>query len=381
MAGGRYSTACGTVVADLRTHDIETVPVSAQAPEQAASISGTYIMPIQIVRKTKGGVDYIGTVLCQRKSVVTRAVFWRVPHLQTNKEDIRLKIGRYTKLGFNQETLQATNPKSELTLDDEEFRNLLQFISENYEPFRARETKYLPVDDSLDEKNLKQLRTIFRNPNKQQLLKFIVEHSILPDDLLLAVQNQQRIKTIGEFEGMLKADAREHEWQRWFSKNNWILGSEFVRVVDERNIDTEIIADYLVQAFDGFLDIIEIKRPGGGLRFWASSLDHGNYIPSNDLIKAVTQANAYIFELEREINSQKFIERVGGVRTVKPRCVLVFGRSHNWNDDERRAFRILNASYHNLSIMTYDHVLGRAKRIAGLPAKENAYVDDDDIPF
>jgi hypothetical protein len=31
--------------------------------------------------------------------------------------------------------------------------------------------------------------------------------------------------------------------------------------------------------------------------------------------------------------------------------------------------------------MTYDHVLGRAKRIVGLPADENAYVEDDDIPF
>ena len=111
-------------------------------------------------------------------------------------------------------------------------------------------------------------------------------------------------------------------------------------------------------------------------------LDHGNYIPSNDLIKAITQANAYIFELERELNSQKFIERVGGVRTVKPRCVLVFGRSHRWTHDERRAFRILNASYHNLSIMTYDHVLSRARRILGLPADGNASVaDDDDIPF
>jgi hypothetical protein len=51
------------------------------------------------------------------------------------------------------------------------------------------------------------MRAIFRNPNKQQLLQFIVENSILPDDLLLAVQNQQRIKAIAEFEVMLKGGA------------------------------------------------------------------------------------------------------------------------------------------------------------------------------
>ena len=198
----------------------------------------------------------------------------------------------------------------------------------------------------------------------------------------IAVQNQQRLKAIGEFEEMLKVDTREHDWQLWFSKNDWILGSDFVRIIDEPEQSIlKNIADYFVQAFDGFLDIIEIKRPGGDLRFWASILDHGNYIPSNDLIKAITQANAYIFALEREINSQKFIEQVGGVRAVKPRCVLVFGRSHDWNDDECRAFRILNASYHNLSIMTYDHVLSRARRIVGLPVNKNGFVKDDDIPF
>ena len=45
-----------------------------------------------------------------------------------------------------------------------------------------------------------------------------------------------------------------------------------MRILDERTIDTENVADYLVEAYDGFLDIIEIKRPGGGLRFWAATM-------------------------------------------------------------------------------------------------------------
>ena len=27
---------------------------------------------------------------------------------------------------------------------------------------------------------------------------------------------------------MLGRDHREHDWRRWFAKNNWILGSDFV---------------------------------------------------------------------------------------------------------------------------------------------------------
>jgi len=88
-------------------------------------------------------------------------------------------------------------------------------------------------------------------------------------------------------------------------------------------------------------------------------------IPHSDLIKAVTQASKYIHEVEREADSIKFFERVGGVKTIKPRCTLIYGRSNDWNEDQQEAFRILNSSYHNLSIMTFDHVLARAKRILG----------------
>jgi hypothetical protein len=102
------------------------------------------------------------------------------------------------------------------------------------------------------------------------------------------------------------------------------------------------------------------------LQFWASALDHGNYVPSSDLTKAITQASRYIYEVEREANSVKFLERVGGVKTVKPRCILVFGRSNDWNEEQAEAYRIMNAGFHNLTVLTYDHVLTRAKRIVGL---------------
>jgi hypothetical protein len=219
-------------------------------------------MPIQIVRKTKGGLDYIGTVLRDRKSVVTRAVFWRVPHRQTNKEDIGLKIGRYKRLNFNRETLQATDPKANSRSTTRNFGSFCNSFPKTMNRSGREKPNISRSMIHLITNNIKHLRAIFRSPNKQQLLQFIVEHSILPDDLLAAIQNQQRITAIGEFETMLRDDLREHDWQRWFSKNDWILGSDFVRVVDERAIDTENIADYLVQASDGFLDIIEIKRSG-----------------------------------------------------------------------------------------------------------------------
>jgi Domain of unknown function (DUF4263) len=337
-------------------------------------------MPIRTVRKSQGGIEYLATVLRAKASVITRAIFWKVSHA-SGTEEIHLKLGRYAKKEFNLETLQATSPKSELTLDDVEFRALLQFVAENYEPFRVGIKRYIPIDGSFQQSDVEQLRELFRHPDKQKLIEFVFNNNILPKDLIVGMQQKQRVQAIGRFEQLLDADAKEQEWQTWFAENDWVLGSDFVRILDERAIDTENVADYLVEAYDGFLDIIEIKRPGGGLRFWAATLDHGNYFPSTDLVKAITQATAYVFEIEREVDSQKFIERVGGVRTVKPRCVLVFGRSNEWDDEQSRAYRILNSSYHNLSIMTYDHVLARAKRLLGLLASADVTTFDDDIPF
>jgi hypothetical protein len=320
---------------------------------------------MKIVKQTKNGIGYLIGLLKEKPRVITRAVFWKIPH-KTEKQDVCLKVGRYNKSdGFVPETLDCENPKSELTLDNEELDSLLTFISENYEPFKKGIQKYIPIDEKFDEKNIAHVKAIFDNPDKEKVLDLILENGILPEDILAGLENRVRMNSISEFEEMLKNDLVEYDWQKWFTKNQWVLGSDIVEVLDERHIDTANITDYLVEAHDGFLDIIEIKRPEGDLKFWNETLDHGNCVPSSDLTKATTQAIKYIYEIERESNSIKFIEKVG-IKTIKPRCMLIFGRSNDWNNNQKESYRILNSSYHNVSILTYDHVLARAKRILNI---------------
>jgi hypothetical protein len=338
------------------------------------------------IRTTQNGIGYLAGLLKEKAKTITRAIFWKIPHKERESEDVCLKIGRYNKNGFAPETLEIENPKSELTLDNEEFQELLKFLSENYKPFKDGAKRYIPIDEKFDQESIEHLKAIFDNPDKEEVLDFIVKNNILPDDLMAGLQNQARISAVNEFEAMLGKNLVEQEWQEWLKQNAWVLGSEFVKILDEREVDTANITDYLMQAYDGFLDIIEIKRPDGDLRFWADAQDHGNYVPSSDLTKAITQATKYIYEVEREANSVKFLERVGNVKTIKPRCVLIFGRSSDWNNEQKEAYRILNSSYHNLTILTYDHVLLRAKRILNIeevkspePAIEKVGVED--IPF
>lgn len=309
----------------------------------------------------------LAKVLRNKTNVITRAIFWKIPH-NSEQEDVRLKLGRYKKpRDFDEdEQLESLDPKSELTLDQEEFKSLIDFLQQNYEPFRQGVKAFIPLDQPFDSENAKQVRALFSLPDKRELIQFILDNDIIPTELAEGLKQAHRRRAVHEFEALLIQDQLEGRWQKWFETNSWVLGSQFVRILDQRHIDTENISDFLMQAYDGFLDIVEIKRPGGSLQFWASTLDHGNYIPSSDLTKAVTQASRYIYEVERETNSIKFLERVGGVKTVKPRCILVFGRSNEWNTQQQEAYRIMNASFHNLTVLTYDHVLTRAKRIVGI---------------
>lgn len=312
-------------------------------------------------------IDKLGKVLRSRPTVITRAFFWSIPH-NSGKQDICLKIGRYKKPQEvpAAEVPESLQPKSELTLDDEEFKALIEFLQEQYEPFRQGVKAFIPLDKPYEKENAAQIRALFALPDKQKLVRFILSHDVIPEDLAAGLQQAHRNRAIKQFESMLEQDEKEPAWQEWFEKNSWVLGSEFVRILDQRDIDVKNISDFLMEAYDGFLDVVEIKRPEGGLQFWAASLDHGNYVPSTDLTKAITQASRYIYEVEREANSVKFLERVGQVKTVKPRCILIFGRSNKWDNSQIEAYRILNAGFHNITIMTYDHVLGRAKRIVGV---------------
>ena len=99
------------------------------------------------------------------------------------------------------------------------------------------------------------------------------------------------------------------------------------------------------------------------MKFWGEKKDHENYYPHTDLIKAITQATKYIYEIEREANSIKFLEKSENLKTIKPRCILIYGRSNDWDDEQKESYRILNSNYHNLTILTYDHILTRASRL------------------
>lgn len=330
----------------------------------------------KIVRTTESGQEYIkDTALKEGPRSKTTAVFFRNKHKTSDNYIISLKISHNAK---NAKGWLVEKPDKTITLIDEQIDGLINYIQENYIPLSLGEDSYISLSDDSLSKILKQVSTLGLQPD--ELVNKLYESGVLTENLSVAITAAERKNIINEFERKISSNEPESFWQNWFNKNKWILGSEYIKILTERNIDERHIADYIMQSFDGFLDLVEIKVPS--LRFWTGPDSHGNYTPSAELVSSITQCLNYLYRIEKQTDSLDFHQRVSGVKIVKPKCMLVYGRSNNWNEQQKESFRILNAAYQQVNIITYDQLLARAKHLLGF--NENSYQfdnEDDDIPF
>lgn len=174
---------------------------------------------------------------------------------------------------------------------------------------------------------------------------------------------EYRLVNMGDF----KEDTGDDNWQDWFNDKKWLFGSEVVQIINERRVDHNGKFDYIIKSDDGFVDLVEIKNPP--LPFWASTKDRDNFYPSTDLNKAITQSIKYIYSLEKKMDIKSTSEDIGDI--LKPQCTLIIGRTEGWTPEHYQSFRILNASFHNLTILTYDMLLERAKKINSTETQTN----------
>lgn len=326
------------------------------------------------VRRNSSGQEYVeARELKSGARSSCRAVFFRNTHKTTGEQIVSLKIARYSK---NSGQYKAKEDKA-VTLSSEELDELINYIQEYYAPLHIGMTEFIAADEDAA-KLFSKVRDL--GISDEEVVLKLSESGILTDNLVVAITAARRSDAVKEFEDAIDAQTQESFWQDWFNKNKWILGSEYLNILPERDIDVNDIADYLVKSIDGFLDVVEIKKPT--LQFWTKPDSHGNLCPTASLTAAITQCLNYLYKIELQSNSMEFYERVDGTKTVKPQCMLVYGRSQDWGENEFKALRILNAAYHQLHIITYDQLLVRAKQLLGV---ENSNKDNDfdyeSLPF
>ncbi len=276
------------------------------------------------------------------------------------------------------------------TLDFERILQLLSLFAEM--DLKAVVNKSVIFDESIigDATEISRFLTLIASDpqGKDKLVEVAKNYNLIKvgdiDEVIQkkeAVAHFEKILNSSEeftaYKAELGVGKNEEVWQRFFAENSWILGSDFVEILDERQLDVENITDYLLKSYDGFVDIVELKLPTE--QFWTDK-----YIPKSELTTATMQCNRYILQTERKINDLEFSKKIQQTPIVKPRITLIYGRSVSWNNDEKEAYRVLNSSYSNLNIISYDHLLERAKRLIGIVdieilAEERIALED--VPF
>lgn len=237
---------------------------------------------------------------------------------------------------------------------------------------------------------LRQLSTQLTEADLSGLIRKNI--SALPADLAIARIYHDRRARLQEFKAALSQDRDERYWQQFLQTNSWMFGTSCVEILPERRLGIHHTADFPIKTEGGFMDIVEIKRPG--LPFWTQAKGgatnykyRGKYlIPYPELQGALAQTSKYILQAEKGVDSQDYIDAHGGVVPLKPRGLIVHGRSVGWRVQEWESFRLLNDELHTVQVITFDHLYKQAERILAVMevSDENPPLEEisaDDISF
>lgn len=278
--------------------------------------------------------------------------YYRTSHSIGTKE---FEMGRIIHNSGRVEIVLRIKDSKGKTLEfkNEEIELLLEFINNNYDPIKDGHSRYIAIDD--DAELASQFSLLLTKP---ELRQYLIDSGAIDPGLIIPSVIKRRSESLDQFRTMLECKLAEQDWQDWFEQNTWVFGSPYVKVLDSRKIDEDHEADCLLQTVDGYTDIAEIKLPCQEI--WTKSKDHDNYVPRAEVTRAIVQCVNYVFFLENRTNDLEKKEKLDS-KIIKPKCLLIIGRSKDWNDKQKDAFRILNDSFHGVSIVTYDMILQYAE--------------------
>ncbi len=172
-------------------------------------------------------------------------------------------------------------------------------------------------------------------------------------------------ETINTYKRMLVKNETEAKWGDFLQKHLYLIDSKYISVIHELNVvlGSQRKVDFGLVDSQGYLDLFEIKKPV--TKLLSATTDRGNFYWSSDAVKALMQAEKYLFNAERKAsNLAEDVARERGVvvSVVRPRAVVIMGHTDQLDTPEKEAdFRILRTSLKNVEVMTYDELLQRLK--------------------
>lgn len=319
----------------------------------------------QTVLTSKSGIKYIPSKILKKGiESYSEAILARVPHNNSSTLDLVLAIKRYriTKSGVKIQD----DPKRNISLDHEELSNLIEYLTENLPSFKAGLERYLNVDLTKTPLNPTQILDYINN-SSSDIENIIPVTEITPqlDSIANAIKIQEFTRLIEEFQERLSKNIGEdsgvNPWQTWFMNNYCFFGPNYKRPISKTKINIKgSKPDFLLVTIDGCVDGLDIKKPNVPNIIVEDPSHTGSFYWSSDVNKSIGQLVNYLYDMDE--NRYQLAEELG-ISIARPRGIIVIGRSNNWTEKEIRAYRKLSYSLHGIEVLTYDHLLDRARQM------------------
>lgn len=158
-------------------------------------------------------------------------------------------------------------------------------------------------------------------------------------------------------------------WQNWIYDNKWLFGTHYLPPFEKEKVGFDSIPDFLFPTFDGFLDILEIKRPSFDV-IKPDGSHAGSWAWCPDTNWAIGQVVNYLKEIDKlqlviaeRINAKYEDDYDIPIYAVKPRAFILVGNSEQWKPTQHQALRNLNYSLHGIEVLTYYDLRQRGEGI------------------
>tara|TARA_B100000378_G_C17986376_1_gene392320 strand:- start:119 stop:1051 length:933 start_codon:yes stop_codon:yes gene_type:complete len=233
-------------------------------------------------------------------------------------------------------------------LENSDLETILQLL----EKFESEE-KIKGLLESLSDLELENLHGAYQHnlitreiKNLENLIELEIEGNITSE-----VRNHNELLKY-------KAGQPEKIFQNWIEQNLWVFGIDYIKKHNSRKIALFSEGDLLMESVDGYLDLIELKRPKHELFKFDDS--HQCFYPHTSLSQVIGQSLFYLQKLQ---DYKLNIEKEYKVKVIMPRVKIIIGRNNDFKDEEKDSLRMLNSNLSSVQIITYDDLVQFGKLI------------------
>lgn len=155
-------------------------------------------------------------------------------------------------------------------------------------------------------------------------------------------------------------DSTETDLQTFIEQNPWLLGLEYVGVRPRKALPRGAM-DFILERYDGFHDLLELKSPQDLIILAPDAVDDvpppaHDFALSPDLAQALAQVHVYRDVLSAD---EAVVSKLYGLRNTRnSRVFIVIGQSAALPSHRARVLRDLNLTLHRMEVVPYD-VLGQ----------------------